>query len=69
MDGLFIQTVQSSQTLGRNGLQIPYNPENKPGAYFRSKHFLGLIFEGAYFQGVYFWDGIHVKKGGGLIIE
>ena len=38
-------------------LYIPYNPENKPGAYFRSKNFFlglfsrGLIFGGAYFRG------------------
>ena len=51
-------------------VKVVYNPEKKPGAYFRSKHFLlglfsrGLIFGG----GAYFLDEIRVKKGGGLII-
>ena len=31
---------------------IPYNPENKPGTYFWSKHFFW-----AYFRGVLFWEG------------
>ena len=49
---------------------IPYNPENKPWAYFRSKHFfLGLFSGGFIFGGAYFRDEIRVRKGGGLIIE
>ena len=39
---------------------LPYNPENKPGVYFRSKQFfLGLFLKGG---GACF----HVKKGDGL---
>ena len=49
---------------------IPYNPENKPWAYFRSKHFfLGLFSGGLIFRGAYFRDEIRVRKEDGLIIE
>ena len=45
-------------------IDIPYNLENKPGAYFRSK----LIF-GGLFSGAYFWDEICARKEDGPIIE
>ena len=52
-------------------IHIPYNPENKPWAYFRSKHlFLGLFSRGLIFgEGAYFRDKIRVKEGGGFIID
>ena len=59
------QTLQNLIVKKGLSISIPYNPENKPGAYFWSKHFFGLIFGG----GAYFLDEIRVRKEDGLIIE
>ena len=49
---------------------IPCNPENKPWAYFLSKHFFWAYFRGGLiFGGAYFRDEICVRKEDRLIIE
>ena len=59
----------------KNVKKIPYNPENKPWAYFRSKDFfLGLFLRGLFLGGLFsggliFGMKFALKKGVGLLLS